>query len=99
MSQRSARTQKGTRFRHPPLSTLDSPPIDHRRNGIVVGTGHSWIETKKGDRYDDGVASTYAVVRWNEAKQARSIVEWREVNTPPNYPYYPWSDTRSPNRR
>ncbi|KAJ3521538.1 hypothetical protein NMY22_g12271 [Coprinellus aureogranulatus] len=69
------------------------------KNGLVVSTGRSWIHTKEGKRYNDGVASTYSVVKWNDAKQIRSIVEWREVNTPPNYPYYPWSDTRNPSNR
>ncbi|KAJ2916724.1 hypothetical protein MD484_g3686, partial [Candolleomyces efflorescens] len=64
---------------------------DEGRNGWVVATGDTTLVTKTGRCYTGGGASAWVSVAWNETLQARTITEWREVNTPPNYPNYPWS--------
>ncbi|RXW19502.1 hypothetical protein EST38_g6361 [Candolleomyces aberdarensis] len=64
---------------------------DEGHNGWVIATGATTLTTKRGRCYTGGGASAFVSVVWNETLQARTITEWKEVNTPPNYPNYPWS--------
>ncbi|KAG2018471.1 hypothetical protein CC2G_007899 [Coprinopsis cinerea AmutBmut pab1-1] len=61
------------------------------REGWVVATGKTWLQTKQGEVYTDGGASAWVVVKWDQVLEKRVVKEWREVNTPPNFPNYPWS--------
>ncbi|KAF6756961.1 hypothetical protein DFP72DRAFT_1114572 [Ephemerocybe angulata] len=61
------------------------------RSGYVIGAGKTSLKTKQGDVYTDGGSSAFVSVAWNTLLQKRVITEWKEVNTPPNYPNYPWS--------
>ncbi|KAF6746860.1 hypothetical protein DFP72DRAFT_1175286 [Ephemerocybe angulata] len=61
------------------------------RSGYVIGAGRTSLKTKQGDVYKDGGSSAFVNVVWNTELQKRVITEWKEVNTSPNYPNYPWS--------
>ncbi|TFK27883.1 hypothetical protein FA15DRAFT_692176 [Coprinopsis marcescibilis] len=61
------------------------------RNGWVVTTAKSWLITKQGDLHTGGIAGAFAEIKWDPILQKRTVTEFREVNTPPNWPNYPWA--------
>ncbi|TFK27917.1 hypothetical protein FA15DRAFT_719923 [Coprinopsis marcescibilis] len=61
------------------------------RNGWVVYSGKTSLVTKEGEVYTEGLASVFATVEWDAVLEKRTVTEYREVNTPPNSPNYPWN--------
>ncbi|EAU83333.1 hypothetical protein CC1G_12394 [Coprinopsis cinerea okayama7 len=74
-----------------PKSAVAFAADDKGREGWVIATGDTWLRTKQGRYHAGGSASAWVSVKWDHAKKKRVITEWKEVNTPPNYPNYPWN--------